>query len=197
MNLPLSKRIHSLANLHLSLIFILKLDDMGHNMCMPRLQFSNLFPSSRRWSRYVGPALVALGILLVIFALLLTTRGSEDIRVEGNPTIEALIPEANSEVLRQSAVGIDLISGYEAELTINGIPIPPDQINVLRDEENPRESASTGGSFSSTLNRFMFQPLEGRAVPELLGGRNCVIAEFWPLSDPSVRRTIEWCFTAL
>ncbi len=163
---------------------------------MPQ-QLSNFLSGSRRWSRIIGPALITLGVILVIFALLLTTRGSEDIRVEGNPTIETLIPEANSEVLRQSAVGIDLISGYAAELTINGIPIPPDQINVLRDEENPRESASTGGSFSSTLNRFVFQPLEGRAVPELLGGRNCVVAEFWPLSDPSSRRKIEWCFTAL
>ena len=138
-----------------------------------------------------------MGIVLVIFALLISNRGSEDVRVEGSPIIEALIPKADSEVLRQSAVGIDLISGYEAELTINGIPIPPDQINVLRDEENPRESANSGGSFSSTLNRFLFQPLDGRAVPELLGGKNCVIAEFWPISDPSATKKIEWCFTAL
>jgi len=141
--------------------------------------------------------MVAFGILLVLLALLLTNRGSKDIRVEGNPIIEALIPEADSEVLRQSTVGIDLISGYEAELTENGISIPPDQINILRDVENPRESATTGGSFGSTLNRFVFQPLNGRAVPELLGGRNCVVAEFWPLSDPSERKKIEWCFTAL
>tara|TARA_B110000438_G_scaffold218749_1_gene211628 strand:+ start:485 stop:910 length:426 start_codon:yes stop_codon:yes gene_type:complete len=141
--------------------------------------------------------MVAFGILLVLFALVLTNRGPEDIRVEGNPIIEALVPEADSEVLRQSTVGIDLISGYEAELTINGIPIPPDQINVLRDVENPRESATTGGSFGSTLNRFVFQPLNGRAVPELLGGQNCVVAEFWPLSNPSERKKIEWCFTAL
>ncbi|MDG1846016.1 MAG: hypothetical protein P8J01_06420 [Acidimicrobiales bacterium] len=150
-----------------------------------------------KWSRIIAPAMVAFGILLVLFALVLTNRGPEDIRVEGNPIIEALVPEADSEVLRQSTVGIDLISGYEAELTINGIPIPPDQINVLRDVENPRESATTGGSFGSTLNRFVFQPLNGRAVPELLGGQNCVVAEFWPLSNPSERKKIEWCFTAL
>jgi hypothetical protein len=141
--------------------------------------------------------MVTFGVLLVVLALLLTNRGSKDVRVEGNPIIEALVPEADSEVLRQTTVGIDLISGYEAELTINGIPIPPDQINVLRDVENPRKSATTGGSFGSTLNRFVFQPLNGRAVPELLGGKNCVVAEFWPLSDPSERKKIEWCFTAL
>ena len=78
-----------------------------------------------------------------------------------------------------------------------GFLFPPDQINVLRDLENPRESAQTSGTFGSTLNRFLYQPLEGRAVPELQGDRNCVVAVYWPLSDATARSTIEWCFTAL
>ena len=108
----------------------------------------NTLASRAKFSRLFGPALVTLGIILVIFALVLSTQDSGDIRVEGNPAIEALIPEADSEVLRQSAVGIDLTSGYDAQLTINGIPIPPDKITVLRSAEHPRESDGTGGSFS-------------------------------------------------
>ena len=149
------------------------------------------------FSRLIGPLLLTLGICGVILGFALSSQGSSDIRVEGNPIIESLLPEPDSEVLRQSFVGIDLISGYEAELTINGVPIPPDEINVLRDLENPRESAETSGSFGSTLNRFLYQPLEGRAVPELLGDRNCVSAVYWPLSDPEKRQRIDWCFTAL
>ncbi len=109
--------------------------------------------------------MITIGISGMILGFALSTQGSEDIRVEGNPIIESLTPEPDTEVLRQSLVGIDLISGYEAELTINGIPIPPDQINILRDVDNPRESAESSGSFGSTLNRFLYQPLEGRAVP--------------------------------
>ncbi len=149
------------------------------------------------FSRLIGPLLLTMGICGVILGFALSSQGSSDIRVEGNPIIESLLPEPDSEVLRQSFVGIDLISGYEAELTINGVPIPPDEINVLRDLENPRESAETSGSFGSTLNRFLSQPLEGRAVPELLGDRNCVSAVYWPLSDPEKRQRIDWCFTAL
>ncbi|HJM28167.1 MAG: hypothetical protein QF596_06240 [Acidimicrobiales bacterium] len=149
------------------------------------------------FSKVLGPLMVTVGIVGVILGFALSSQDSTDIRVEGNPVIESLLPEPGSEVLRQSFVGIDLISGYEAELVINGVPIPPDQINVLRDADNPRESAQTSGSFGSTLNRFLYQPLEGRAVPELLGGRNCVSAVYWPLSDPEKRETIEWCFTAL
>ena len=165
-------------------------------MNMKTMQRSSKGPRSKL-KRIAGPALITLGVVLVIFALIISTQGSEDIRIEGNPAIEALIPEENSEVLRQAAVGIDLAPGYDAELTINDIPIPPDQINVLRSEEDPLESADTSGSFGSTLNRFVFQPLDGRAVPELLGGRNCVVADYWPLSDPSSRKRIKWCFTAL
>ena len=149
------------------------------------------------FSRLIGPLLLTMGICGVILGFALSSQGSSDIRVEGNPIIESLLPEPDSEVLRQSFVGIDLISGYEAELTINGVPIPPDEINVLRDLENPRESAETSGSFGSTLNRFLYQPLEGRSVPELLGDRNCGSAVYWPLSDPEKRQRIDWCFTAL
>ena len=196
MNLPLSKRIHSLPNLHLSLEIVLKFDSVGHNVSMETQDLSSK-RSGPKFKRIVGPGLITLGVVLVIFALIISTQGSEDIRIEGNPAIEALIPEEDSEVLRQAAVGIDLAPGYDAELTINDIPIPRDQINVLRSEDDPRESAGTGGSFGSTLNRFVFQPLDGRAVPELLGGRNCVVAEYWLLSDPSARKRIKWCFTAL
>ena len=87
--------------------------------------------------------------------------------------------------------------GFGPGRSAQGVPIPPDQINVLRDLENPRESAQTSGTFGSTLNRFLYQPLEGRAVPELQGDRNCVVAVYWPLSDATARSTIEWCFTAL
>ena len=85
------------------------------------------------FSRVIGPLMVTLGICGVILGFALSSQDSGDIRVEGNPIIESLLPEPGSEVLRQSFVGIDLIAGYEAELTINGTPIPPDQINILRD----------------------------------------------------------------
>jgi hypothetical protein len=97
-------------------------------------------------------------------------------------------------VIRQVEVGIDLVSGYEAELTINGIAIPQDQLNILRDIDNPRESAASQGTFGTTLNRFTYQPLEGRVIPELLGDRHCVVAVYWPLAEPGDRQSVEWCF---
>jgi hypothetical protein len=141
--------------------------------------------------------MVILGIVGLVVALALTTRASpEDLAVTGNPAIEGLLPERNAEVLRQTEIGIDLAPGYAAELVIDGVAIPEDEMNILRDVENPNASSSARGSFGTTLNRFTFQPLEGRAIEELLGDRHCVIAYFWPLSDPKARQAERWCFFA-
>lgn len=139
---------------------------------------------------------LAVGVVIFIAAFVLTNTGDPDNPiVTQNANIEALIPAPNSEVLRQSQVGIDLASGYQAELVINGTPIPPDQVNVLRDVENPEVSSGQAGGFDTTLNRFLYQPLEGRAVPELKGDENCAVATFWPIADPTDIDSIEWCFT--
>jgi len=115
--------------------------------------------------------------------------------ITGNPAIEELIPQPGSEVLRQSLVGIDLAPGYEARLVINGTRIRPEQVNVLRSEENPEESAGQAGRFDETLSRFVYQPLEGRDVPALKADENCAVATFWPTLDDTDIDSIEWCFT--
>lgn len=135
------------------------------------------------------------GVAVFVIAFVVANTGEDDgVRIT-NPAVEELIPAPDSEVLRQSQVGVDLASGFEAELVINDVPIPPDQVNVLRDPTDPEESADQAGEFGTTINRFVYQPLEGRAVPELKGDENCVVARFWPLSDPTDIDSVEWCFT--
>ena len=152
---------------------------------------------TRKWlGKLLPPVLLAAGGVIFIMGFVLTNTGEDaDPVVTQNPRIEELIPAPGSEVLRQSKVGIDLAPGHTAELVLNGVPIPLDQVNVFRDETDPEVSSEQQGGFDSTLNRFEYQPLEGRAVPELKGDENCVVATFWPLSDPDDVDTVEWCFT--
>lgn len=145
--------------------------------------------------RFLVPLGIAAGVVIFILGFVVADTNTDDDVIFNDPAIEALLPVPGSEVLRQSQVGIDLISGFDAELVINGVPIPRDQVNVLRNSENPDESAEQPGVFAETINRFLYQPLEGRAVPELKGDENCVVATFWPLSDPTDVRTTSWCFT--
>ena len=49
-------------------------------------------PRRSLFSRILGPALVTVGITGVILGFALSNSGSTDIRVEGNPVIEALYP---------------------------------------------------------------------------------------------------------
>ena len=76
MNLPLSKRIQTLTNLHQTSEIVLKLDYMGHNMSM-KTKYSSSGFSKPNLSRVVGPVLITIGVVLVIFALVLSTQGSE------------------------------------------------------------------------------------------------------------------------
>ena len=156
-----------------------------------------LSPSQRSaLNRGVPWILVVAGIALFIAGFAITTTGDPDQPiVASNPAVEELIPAPGSEVLRQSQVGIDLVAGYTAQLFINGTPIPLDEMNVLRDTDDPAVSAEEPGTFDTTLNRFLYQPLEGRSVPELVGDENCVVAEFWALAEPDARQRVEWCFT--
>ena len=145
--------------------------------------------------RFLVPVGIAAGVVIFVLGFVLADTDTGDDIIFNDPAIEALLPAPGSEVLRQSQVGIDLASGFDAELVINGVPIPRDQVNILRNAENPDESAEQPGVFAETINRFLYQPLEGRAVPELKGDENCVVATFWPLADPSDVRTTSWCFT--
>ena len=150
----------------------------------------------RALNRGVPWLLVVAGVALFIIGFAITNTGDpEQPIVASNAAVEELIPAPGSEVLRQSQVGIDLVAGYTAQLYINGTPIPLDEVNVLRDVDDPEVSAEEAGTFDSTLNRFLYQPLEGRSVPELVGDENCAVAEFWPLADPEAIQRVEWCFT--
>lgn len=152
----------------------------------------------RAIERGVPWVLVVAGVALFVIGFAITNTGEPDQAiVTSNPAVEELIPAPGSEVLRQSQVGIDLVAGYTAQLYINGTPIPIDQVNVLRDVDDPQVSADQAAAFDSTLNRFLYQPLAGRAVPELVGEENCAVAEFWPLADPEAVQRVEWCFEAL
>ena len=152
--------------------------------------------AARAARRYLPPLLLTAGIAIFITAFFLGNTGGDDtLTVTGNPAVEALTPEPGTEVLRQSQVGIDLAPGYEAELVINDIPIPLDEVNVLRAEDDPERSAEVAGAFDTSLSRFLYQPLEGRAIPELKADENCAVATFWPIADPTNIDSVRWCFT--
>jgi hypothetical protein len=64
--------------------------------------------------------------------------------------IDALVPNEGADVLRQSTVGIDLADGYLAQIAVNGITIPDDQLSGDRG-----------------LAQYFFSPGPGRVLESL------------------------------
>ena len=89
------------------------------------------------------------------------------------------IPGAESNVPRQSSIGIELkgVEQYDIQLWLNGEPIPLDEAQI-----------------SNT--RFTYIPDEGKSIEQLNVGPNCIRAEYSRLSRPEEFKSHNWCFTA-
>ena len=106
---------------------------------------------------------------------------------QGNPrstdlpvAIQEVQPLAGSNVLSQTDVSVDLAVGYTAELEINGITIPEDQLFRVQ-----------------ALNQLSYQPRDGKIVPKLLPDQNCVRVFYWLIAQGDEnRQSYTWCFDA-
>jgi hypothetical protein len=126
-------------------------------------------------------AVLAVAATAFVFAFLAFQEGNEDPVLQGGDRaiVEALIPRRDAQVPQQSSVGIDLATGWEGTLIVNGVEIPEDQLTL-----------------TAELAIIEFMPGEGKAVEELQAGQNCVSALIWRIQDGRgvADRTIPWCF---
>jgi hypothetical protein len=133
--------------------------------------------------RKVWAIIAALGVVIVV-AGYFAVRGGTPSPITSGPgggSIEALLPQEGSEVLRQSTIGIDLEPGYSGTLVVNGTPIPDDQLTLVPE-----------------LNQVFYEPKRGKVVDTLRAGENCITARFWQSAQgPDAAETRTWCFEAL
>jgi len=123
----------------------------------------------------IGLLVVAIGGIAVV-----TQLSSESSGGLAGGAIEQLIPSKNAKILQQDQVGIDLQTGYSADLAVNGVPIPEDQVT--------RQSG---------LDTVLFQPGPDKVFEAWPAGQNCVVATFWANDvGPQESKTQSWCFTA-
>jgi len=131
-----------------------------------------------RWIWALG-AVVAVVVAGGIVALV-RLSGTNSTNLEGG-AIERLIPAEADKMLQQAPVGIDLAPGYDGTLTVNGVPIPPDQLRR-----------------TPALNLVEFEPGPGKEIEQLPAGQNCVVATFWRSeTGPSQSTSRAWCFTVV
>ena len=88
----------------------------------------------------------------------------------GGPTgasspIEGFLPQSGEASACREPVGVDLIPGYAATLTINGIAIAPEQMNVITDADGEITNEQTA---SRTLSQYTFGPEENCPNGEII-----------------------------
>ena len=121
--------------------------------------------------------LVIVGVCVYVLYQKSTTNATN----LDNGIIEQLEPAPDNKVLQQSTVGIDLAPGYEASLTLNGTPLPDDELTVV-----------------PQLSQYRYTPGAGKTFETLPTGNNCIVATYWQTAlGPTQSSTRSWCFTVL
>lgn len=92
--------------------------------------------------------------------------------------IQSVSPQPNDEVLRQADITVDLAVGYTAELTINGIPIPEEELFRV-----------------PALNQLTYEPGSLKTIQTLLPDRNCATVTYWLIAGSQAdANSYDWCF---
>ena len=108
-----------------------------------------------------------------------TRRGDDQPTITGSPTVvQLLAPPDGSNVLSQAQIEIDLTAPYDAHLSINGVPVPDDQL-----QKHPE------------LSQVVFTPGAGKVFEKLPSGRNCVEADVFRVDGTNEAvPPVRWCF---
>lgn len=141
---------------------------------------SSATSSSRRLKpRYLAyVALLAIAAVCFVIVSQLGTSGTTEL--DGG-RIQRLIPTPGSKILQQDIIGIDMAPGYEASLSLNGVPLPLDQTYVV-----------------PQINQTTFRAGPDKVFETLPAGQNCMIATYWQTAfGPAVSSSRTWCFTVV
>ncbi|MPY95894.1 MAG: hypothetical protein GEV08_23410 [Acidimicrobiia bacterium] len=122
---------------------------------------------------------VVILLALGLFAAAGFMAADPDEPLVGSRALEQLFPARDAEILRQGLVGVDLAPGWAGRLRIDGVAIPPDQL----EQDNG-------------LNQILFEPDEGKVIEQLSPQENCAEITYWQVAEGADRAgpPLRWCF---
>jgi hypothetical protein len=136
--------------------------------------------SDQRFRLLVAAGIVVAAAMILIAVRITDTDPESATKAAAPNKIEHVVPVAGSSVLRQSEIGIDLAPGYDADLSIDGVPIPRSQLRLVPEQ-----------------GQVFFTPGKGKVIEELEAGDTCVDATIWRSSEGKGANDtpVQWCFT--
>lgn len=137
-------------------------------------------PVDWRYRIFVAAMLAIAGTALFLGVRATDTDGEGSATVDARPdVVERVVPRNGAHVPRQTEIGIDLKSGYEGALIVNGVSIPTEEMRLVPEQ-----------------NQVFFTPGEGKILEQLPPGRTCVTAIAWRSADGRGTNDLrfQWCF---
>jgi hypothetical protein len=151
---------------------------------------------------------LALGVVIIVFSATKARTGADQQNLpEG---VEAVRPERDAQVQRQTEIIVDLSPGYDGVLRLNGLEIPADQVSFdqgLNELIFPcRPNLDIGTTDSGDANATSARPPQPRCVrndpnAELVSvpkGPVVAAVEYWKISAGRAAgsRVFTWNFQA-
>jgi len=138
------------------------------------------------WRRLAILLALCFAGFLVFMAV--RTGGGTDGGIDTESAIVRYTPSPGGRVLRQSEIGVELEPGYDGRLTINGVPIPEEQMLGAIDPDSPEYQqlpANLRDQGPRPNNKYivMFRTGEGKAITEFATGEVEIQVRYWRISD--------------
>ena len=118
---------------------------------------------------------------------------------DADPAIVRQYPPPGGTALSQATVGVELRSGYDGRLVINGIAIPEAQMEGARDPAtvDPKD-LKENGLRPNNRNHVAFTPGPGKVIEKLPEGTIYVSVQYFPeRRNHDAGRTIDWTFNSV
>lgn len=143
---------------------------------------------------------VGVGLVLIFMGLGSASTGRDSQRLPAE--FESISPGPGDQVLRQSQIFVDLIPGYQATLTVDGVALETTRLDELSANGGvPKPGAQVEvpptAIFDPGNYTISFLPQEGAAIEEFSQGRHTATITFWKIIEgESKSRTFTWEFEA-
>jgi hypothetical protein len=142
---------------------------------------------------------IALGIVMVIYALDIATTGDELAKLP--VAIESIDPVRDAaQILSQAKVFVDLKTGYTGVLILNDVELVPIDISDLKAATPAGKQISLPPTaiFEPGNYTLSFQPTPGALIEKFNTGTNRVTVRYWKIADgPTKAQSFTWTFTVI
>ncbi len=137
---------------------------------------------------------IAAALVLIVWGVSTSVTGDE---AQNLPeAIESITPVRDAaQVPSQTEVFVDLLEGYEASLTVDGIELETIRLDELAVPDGQQAPTPTTAVYEPGNATIRFAPAEGAPIESFAPGSHTATVVYWKSVDgPGAARSFTWSF---